>query len=369
MSERQDFVQIEPAKLFGCAEAIERHAAQIEQHLQRTMSTINTLSQSGQFKGMSARALLWSYQQQKSAFLLWPQRLQVYAARLRAASEAMRLADARSAISFTSRIGTIPQAIGLEYDRGYQRLITLEKKLADAQSAYDKTTMSLALQQVHLAELQLKLADYNEISGDDIREYIQDAGEYVIGFLGGKAALEKEIESLQASISAQEVNLKWIADEVVHASAEADTASADIQTRIQNVDGHKILFAQKMADKPIAEKGYCLRFVQRWRPDIPTIHKSAADLITSEMDSIAPYRYRLDESSNLQSRIRPGDLVVWDRTQADPNHGHVAIVLQVHNDSVIVKEASWGNEIDTWRPIPRATLQTLTFVGQPDLAD
>src|SRR5690606_6339441 len=144
MSERLDFVQIEPAKLHDCAAAIERHAAQIEQHLQRTMSTIDSLAQSGQFEGMSARMLLWRYQQQKSAFLLWPQRLIVYATRLQAAAEAIRLADARSANSFTPRAESIPQLQGLEYDRGYQRLITLEKTFTDAQSAYDKTTMSLA---------------------------------------------------------------------------------------------------------------------------------------------------------------------------------------------------------------------------------
>ncbi|MBZ0275200.1 MAG: CHAP domain-containing protein, partial [Anaerolineae bacterium] len=81
----------------------------------------------------------------------------------------------------------------------------------------------------------------------------------------------------------------------------------------------------------------------------------------------APYRYNIDATTVLPDRMVPGDLVVWNRGQQGVNseHGHVAIIMEVHDNSVIVKETDWGNVVDTWREIPRSKLQELAFVGQP----
>ena len=368
MSDLSGSVRVEPAALISMADSIDNHAKRVEQRLQEMIAKLENLIESGGFEGLSARATLWQLQEQKPTLLMWSKRLQAYAMRLRVTSEAIKKADTANTSPSHPRADSFVQVHGISRDHGYQKLLEAEIKLEDERSQRDSIAMSLMAQRMRLAELLAQLADYDEVSGRDLATYLEDASEYFSTRLSGsRETLEKEISVLQTSIGDQEHSLTQADEHIRQLMTEADLKAEDINSRIQNVGGHDVLFNQRMSEQPIAEEGYCLKFVVDWRPDINEGFGSAANLITENHSSVAPFRYQIDATTSLLNRILPGDLVVWNRGQqgADSQHGHVAIIMQIHDDYVIVKESSWDGVVDTWREVPRSKLQELTFIGQP----
>ena len=368
MNELSGSVRVEPETLESMASSIETHATRVEQRIQKTTAALESLIQGGGFEGIGARVLLWHYQQQYPTLLMWAKRLRAYALRLRNASKVIKLADVANVTPDHPHADSFARLHGIARDHGYQKLLDFELKLKGSKSERDTIAISLMSNKMRLAELQAQLADYDEVSGSNLGNYAEDMREYFdVRLSGHREQLEREIVDLQTSIGSYETNLAQVDENVRQITLDIDTASAGIQNRVQDVGGHEVLFYQQMSARPIAEAGWCLKFVTDWRPDINTGFGSAANLITTNDGSVAPFRYRIDATTSLPERMVPGDLVVWNRGQqaADTQHGHVAIIMEVHDYFVIVKESSWDNTVDTWREIPRSKLQDLTFVGQP----
>jgi uncharacterized protein YukE len=120
---------------------------------------------------------------------------------------------------------------------------------------------------------------------------------------------------------------------------------------------------------PIAKKGWCMAYVLDFRGQPPTpggIERSgsAADLVTNE--KYADLRYQVPASTpDLRDQVVPGTVAVWNKGQqgADATHGHAAVITEVGQDYVIVKESSWGSAVGAERRIPLNKLSELTLIG------
>lgn len=368
MSDLSGTVRVVPSTLNSLADSIESRAMRIEQRVQQTITTLENLIQGGGFEGARAQIALWQYEQQKPTLLMWSKRLQTYSTRLYAASEAIKIADETKQVSSHTYSNTFQKLFGISRDHGYQQLLEAEAKLRNTRGNRDSIAIALMLQRIRMADLEAQLADYDEVSGDNLNAYVEDAYEYFhVRQNGRRNEIETEIAAVRESIKSYENDLAQAEADIHQLTAEAETAAYNIQKRVQDVGGHEILFHQQMSPKPPAEPGWCLKFVVNWRPDINAGFGSAANLLTTNDNTVAPYRYNIDATTVLPDRMVPGDLVVWNRGQQGVNseHGHVAIIMEVHDNSVIVKETDWGNVVDTWREIPRSKLQELAFVGQP----
>jgi uncharacterized protein YukE len=88
-------------------------------------------------------------------------------------------------------------------------------------------------------------------------------------------------------------------------------------------------------------KGHCPKYVKKLVPNINnTSGNSAADWIKD---------YDLDPFSSakdLRTQLEPGDVVVWPKghNNASIEHGHAAVIIEVHEDHVVLAESSWWYE-------------------------
>ncbi len=90
-------ISITPQALYAMANGIEEHATQIEANVLRASQKLNTLAGNDVFQGESALVLLWRYNNMRGQMFQWSSRIRAYAQRIRAAGEAIELADQRSA--------------------------------------------------------------------------------------------------------------------------------------------------------------------------------------------------------------------------------------------------------------------------------
>jgi hypothetical protein len=77
-------------------------------------------------------------------------------------------------------------------------------------------------------------------------------------------------------------------------------------------------------------------------------------------------RYQVPASTpDLRDQVVPGTVAVWNKGQqgADATHGHAAVITEVGQDYVIVKESSWGSAVGAERRIPLNKLSELTLIG------
>jgi len=90
-------------------------------------------------------------------------------------------------------------------------------------------------------------------------------------------------------------------------------------------------------------KGHCGGYVQGVVPGINTPSVSDGEsracnwIKDYDLDPFAP-------SNDLRTQLEPGDVVVWDKGQmgASAESGHAAVIVEVHEDHVILAESSWG---------------------------
>ena len=84
-------------------------------------------------------------------------------------------------------------------------------------------------------------------------------------------------------------------------------------------------------------KGYCAGYVSAVVPEIGGV-AHAKDFIGKH--SLPPFA----PSSDLRTQLEPGDVVVWDAGQmgANSESGHAAVIVEVHEDYVVLAESSWG---------------------------
>lgn len=110
----------------------------------------------------------------------------------------------------------------------------------------------------------------------------------------------------------------------------------------------------------------CALYAQARRPDLgPTGGDGGAyNYIQNYRNSSRYYQVppEATQSALQRTSLRPGAVVIWDRTHPDANStwGHVAIIEAVGADYIEVSEAGWGNS--TTRRIPAANLPDLHFV-------
>jgi hypothetical protein len=362
-------VRVDHAALVAMADSLERQAVRIANRSQDAAAKLQETVSSGGFEGMRAQLLLLTLQRERPKWELWSKRIGAYAARIRMTAEALRHADENSAAA-SPRISTQYEHLhGVKRDPTYKSLIQLEENLEQSLRLRDGVTLSLLHERLKLAELQAQLADYNEISGDGLGNYLKDGVEYFGVRLDGRySELETAISESQATIAGYETQLSAINAGIKDLDSGIALKQADINGRIQDVGGgHSVLFPQRMDSVPKAIPGWCLKFVNDWRPDLNAAVGSAANLITTPDPSVASYRYRISADTVLTESMLPGDLVVYDRGQQGSHavHGHVAIIMEVHDQHVIVKESSWDGVVNTWRTIPRNKLNELTYIGQP----
>jgi len=91
-------------------------------------------------------------------------------------------------------------------------------------------------------------------------------------------------------------------------------------------------------------KGNCGAYVQALVPNINnTSRGSAANWI--EDYNLQPF----SSDNDLRTHLEPGDVVVWPATGEDNKghqgannvHGHAAVIIEVHEDHVVLAESSW----------------------------
>lgn len=110
----------------------------------------------------------------------------------------------------------------------------------------------------------------------------------------------------------------------------------------------------------------CALYAQARRPDLGPASGDGGAYNYIEQYRQSQRYYRIPpeatQSGLLQTPLRVGTAVVWDRGQqgADPTWGHVAIIEEIGPDYVEVSEAGWGN--NTRRRIPVADLFDLHFI-------
>lgn len=126
-------------------------------------------------------------------------------------------------------------------------------------------------------------------------------------------------------------------------------------------------------ENPTPIKDHCLAYVSDFRGQPPTpggIERSAhaSDLVTSE--KYADLRYKVPASTtDLRDQVVPGTVVAWDRGQqgANAQSGHAAVITEVGQDYVIVKESAWGGNVGAERRIPINKLAELTLIGYDEV--
>ncbi len=92
-------------------------------------------------------------------------------------------------------------------------------------------------------------------------------------------------------------------------------------------------------------KGHCGGYVQGIVPGIrppsasgdPPASRACNWIKDYDLDPFSP-------GNDLRAQLEPGDVVIWDKGQkgADSESGHAAVIVEVHEDYVILAESSWG---------------------------
>ena len=154
------------------------------------------------------------------------------------------------------------------------------------------------------------------------------------------------------------------------AEAENKNGSQESQRNFENLAPGEYLTADINTNPPLPDdlkewRGYCGRYVQNVVPNIKDKIGSAKNYINEY--SLPPFSAEAD----LRTQLQPGDVVIWDAGQqgANSEHGHAAVIIEVHEDHVVFAESSWdgiGNpRID--RKASSDNLNYLYIWSNPDI--
>ncbi len=217
-----------------------------------------------------------------------------------------------------------------------------------------------------LKELDEVINDYK--NHDNPLDFIKDK----FGELMGLPDKYEEIrQSVLNRIASTEAKIAELDGKISTTEGQIEALTVERDTALSNaLKEPNTTYPVPPADAdPVAKKGWCMAYVSDFRGQPPTpggIERSgsAADLITS--DKYSDLRYQVPAStSDLRDQVVPGTVVAWNKGQqgADATHGHAAVITEVGQDYVIVKESSWGNAVGAERRIPLNKLSELTLIG------